>query len=48
MGIERWLSTGRVVLIPKEGEWEVPNQRPITCLKVAYFHSSAFPRRSFK
>ena len=34
--IERWLTLGRVALIPKDGEWSIPNQRPITCLNTMY------------
>ena len=34
--IERWLTEGRVALIPKEGEWSEANQRPITCLNTMY------------
>ena len=27
-----WYCRGRTVLIPKDGDWAIPNQRPITCL----------------
>ena len=27
-----WYYRGRTVFIPKDGEWAIPNQRPITCL----------------
>ena len=33
---EVWFPLGRVALIPKEGEWSVPNQRPITCTNTIY------------
>ena len=31
-----WFPIGRVALIPKDGEWSVPNQRPITCTNNIY------------
>ena len=31
-----WINRGRTLLIPKEGEWDTANQRPITCLNTTY------------
>ena len=31
-----WVNTGRASLIPKEGEWDTTNHRPITCLNTTY------------
>ena len=36
MCIEKWVSRGIFALIPKDGEWAVSNQRPITCLNTFY------------
>ena len=36
LGIERWYCGGRTLLIPKEDEWSIANQRPITCLNTLY------------
>ena len=36
MSIDKWVTLGRVILIPKEGEWGASNQRPITCLNTLY------------
>ena len=34
--VERWFCRGRTGLIPKDSEWAIPNQRPITCLNNMY------------
>ena len=34
--IPEWLNMGRTTLFPKEGEWNVANHRPITCLNTMY------------
>ena len=36
LGITAWFCRGRTILIPKMGEWSIPNQRPITCLNTQY------------
>ena len=36
VSLQKWFCRGRTGLIPKDGEWAIQNQRPITCLNNMY------------